>query len=265
MHNPNLTLQYVEVICFESGPRESDLPSLLSSFLGIPVTLGGAEVGSKCPTDQAMEFGMLGRNLSSGERGCANSHIASAGRAVAKQAKWSLIVEDDVQAIADLALIETYLSRLSLSVPTVLHLGTVQSSPINRRLTHREGKLRRERLPSTGTYAYCLNLAAAEILASLPKNSGAPADWPPDFYTPQVHFFKPTTPVFRHVGKPMTDRIENESNEVGYSLINSLLRFKSLVLHCHLNFPTAFKIVFLRPLKHFLVRDSSTRDTSTFD
>lgn len=175
------------IIGLESGYRGSGLEAQLESvgmfyervrgvvgqFRGLPVS---------AYTDKAAAVMLYGRELRSGEIGCALAHRECYTRLLETEAEWALIFEDDA-VIADEESLRTAHALINglaaIRDPAVIMLYGRRMSSDSRRQTSIAGRriVRLAQTPTTTT-AYYINRSAASLIleSGLPLRN--PADWP---------------------------------------------------------------------------------------
>lgn len=174
----------IDVIALRAEYRNPKLASSLNSIGVVFESQGGYRWTRSDDIRISHEFSLLvnGSELSNGEIGCAIAHLKSYKRFLDSSEKLLVVIEDDA-VMKHWFDLERFTSLMDTDVPHVLLLGrNVSDLPILKRPVEKFGStgIFVDNLPPTGTFAYIINRAAADLLVREYDSNGVnfTADWP---------------------------------------------------------------------------------------
>lgn len=141
---------------------------------------------------KVLSYAINGRQLNSGEIGCAMAHRSCYVRHAENNSEWMLILEDDATLDDGAGLLVKSLATLRMSPAIVLLFQNLEE---NVTVTPKSNKLVRSETYPSGAVGYLINKSASRIALEDTTSPLAPADFPP--FQTKVTFYRTanTSPV----------------------------------------------------------------------
>jgi GR25 family glycosyltransferase involved in LPS biosynthesis len=173
------------------------------------------EVQDSVLSSIAFQYFTIGRELKFEEISCALGHNDIYMTILSQNLPWAIVLEDDVQVVAELVKLNDYL--FESDAPSIIFLNSFsQKLSHNNSNTRREfgvsAKLSKQFLPKNIACSYAINLAAVRLIANIGQTKLiSVADWPYLWFS-KVSFYQISNPFFLHSGDPQFSLIGSRVN-----------------------------------------------------